>query len=119
MGRRLLLTIVAALVVSGVALAAVPRDGNFRGTTSQKQKVTMQVYEGAISTFAVTIKCGTKATQAMSFPAIRVKANGTFAFKDALAKLSVTGTFGTPTAVSGKIVRSAPGCKAVTFTARR
>lgn len=119
MARRLLLTIVAALVVTGVALAAVPRDGNFKGTTSQKQKVTMQVYEGAIATFAVTIKCGTKATQAMSFPAIRVKANGTFAFKDALAKLSVTGTFTSPTVANGKIVRSGPGCKPVTFTAKR
>lgn len=119
MGRRLLLTLAAAMVVTGVAIAAAPRDGNFKGRTSQKQPLTMQVYEGAISSFAVTIKCGKKATQAMSFPAIRVKANGTFAFKDALAKLSVTGTFGTPTAVSGKIVRSGPGCKPVTFTAKR
>ena len=119
MGRGLLVVVVAALAVTGAALAAVPRDGNFKGTTSQKQKLTMQVYEGAIATFAVTIKCGTKATQAMSFPAIRVKANGTFAFKDAIAKLSVTGTFTSPTAASGKIVRSGPGCKPVTFTAKR
>ncbi len=116
---RVLLAVATALVVTGVALAAVPRDGNFKGRTSQKQALTMQVYEGAISSFAVTIKCGTKATQAMSFPAIRVRANGTFAFKDALAKLTVSGTFGSPTAVSGKIVRSGPGCKPVTFTAKR
>jgi hypothetical protein len=119
MARRLLLTIVAALVVTGIATAAVPRNGTFKGTTSQKQKLTMQVRDGAIDTFAVTVKCGARTIQAMSFPAVKAKANGSFAFKDPVAKISVTGTFTTPTAASGKIVPSGAGCKPLTFTAKR
>ena len=119
MQRSILLAVAVTLLAAGVAAAALPRDGNFKGTTSQKQKVTIQVFEGAISTFVVTIKCGTRTTQAMSFPAVRPKPTGAFAFKDGIARIGVTGTFTSPTAVSGKITPSGPGCKPLTFTAKR
>ena len=119
MVARLAVVAVAALTVAAVAHAAQPRDGSFKGTTSQKQKVTLQVLEGAISVFDVTVKCGAKARQATSFPAVKVAASGAFTIKDGVAGLTVTGKFATPTSASGKVTLKGPGCKPVTFTAKR
>jgi hypothetical protein len=119
MVARLTAVAVAALAVAAVAHAAQPRDGSFKGTTSQKQKVTLQVLEGAISVFDVTVKCGGKARQATSFPAVKVTASGAFTIKDGVAGLTVTGTFATPTSARGKVTLKGPGCKPVTFTAKR
>lgn len=122
MGRRLLLTIAAALIVTGVAIAALPRDGIFKGMTSQKQKIAIQVSDGAISALEISVKCGTRTIHTGSFPATAVKASGAFSFTDAQVpegKLVMSGTFPTPTTLKGKFALSARGCKPVTFTARR
>ena len=57
--------------------------------------------------------------QATSFPAVKVAASGAFTIKDGVAGLTVTGKFATPTSASGKVTLKGPGCKPVTFTAKR
>jgi hypothetical protein len=109
-------------VVSGAALAAVPGNGVYKGTTSQKQKIVLQVQDRAVTSLEIFLKCGTKMIHTGSFPLAVAKPTGSFAFTDKQVPegtLIVSGTFTTPRIVTGKLTLKAPGCKPVTFSAKR